>query len=54
MRTSLSDLGNQTMEDGTFVYSSLSAVQQTLLFKDYEITHSCEVIFHLIPTSLLL
>ena len=43
MRTSLSDLDNEMMEKGTFVYGSLSALQQTLLFKDYEIAHSREV-----------
>ena len=40
MRTSLSDLDNEMMEDGTFVYGSLSAVQQILLFKEYETTYS--------------
>ena len=45
MRTSLSDLDNQMMEDGTFVYGSLSAVQQMLLFKDYEKTFLREVTF---------
>jgi hypothetical protein len=48
MRTSLSDLENEMMENGTFVYGSLSAVQQTRLFKDYETTHAREVIFDLI------
>lgn len=45
MRTSLSDLDNKMMEDGTFVYGSLSAVQKILLFKDYEATYFREVIF---------
>ena len=48
MRSSLSEMDNQMIGDGTFVYCSLSAIQQILLFKDYETTYSREVIFDLI------
>lgn len=43
MRTSLTDEENQMMENGTFVYNSLSTRQKKTLFNDYEITYSRKV-----------
>lgn len=43
MRTSLTEHENLMMENGTFVYSSLSSEEQALLFKDFEILFSREV-----------
>ena len=43
MRTSLTDEENHMMENGTFIYDSLSARQKTMLFKDYEMTYSRKV-----------
>ena len=45
MRASLSDHENDMMDDGTFVYSTLSAVQKAELFEDYLATFSRGVMF---------
>ena len=44
MRTSLSDHENDMMEDGTFVYSTLSALKKAELFEDFELKYSPKVI----------
>ena len=43
MRTSLSDHENDMMEDGTFVYGTLSAVKKAALFKDFETEYGRKV-----------
>ena len=43
MRASLSDLENQMMDNGTFVYGSLSAVRKAVLFKDFETEYKRKV-----------
>ena len=44
MRARLSDHKNDMMEDGIFVYGTLSAVKKAELFEDFETKHSREVI----------
>ena len=44
MRTSLTDHENDMMENGTFVYSTLSAKQRALLFRDFETKYSRKVV----------
>ena len=46
MRTSLSDLENQMMHNGSFMYSLLSSKKTTVLFRDYITTYSRKVILN--------
>ena len=46
MRTSLSDLENQMMHNGSLMYSLLSSTKTTVLFRDYITTYSRKVIFN--------
>ena len=41
---SLTDHENDMMEDGTFVYNTLSAIKKAALLKDFETMHSRVVI----------
>ena len=52
MRTSLSDLENERMQNGTLIYSLLSSRQQILLFKDFMTLNAVQVIFDTVLTSL--
>lgn len=47
MHASLTDHENDMMEDGAFVYSSLSAKKKALLFTDFETTYFRKVVLDL-------